>query len=74
MLLDPWVEPFPSAGPEPIVKDGRPPICIMSSEGFTIWSDHFKRVEALAKDWKKAPGTHSYLMTISESILYTVHL
>jgi len=63
LVLDPWLEPLPSPGPEPFTGRHSPSkhrkLMVINSEGFTLWKDHFKRVEQVVPAW---PG--STLLTI----------
>ncbi|KAI0249989.1 platelet-activating factor acetylhydrolase [Lactifluus subvellereus] len=63
LVLDPWLEPIPSPGPEPFTGRHSPSkhrkLMVINSEGFTLWEDHFKRVEQVVPAW---PG--STLLTI----------
>ncbi|KAH9986353.1 platelet-activating factor acetylhydrolase, isoform II-domain-containing protein [Russula compacta] len=65
LVLDPWLEPLssPLAGPEPFANQHLEPKCprllIINGEGFTLWKDHFKRLEQLVPVW---PG--SILVTV----------
>ena len=63
LVLDPWLEPLPSPGPEPFIgrhsPSKHPKLMVINSEGFTLWKDHFKRVEQVVPAW---PG--STLLTI----------
>jgi platelet-activating factor acetylhydrolase len=53
------LEPFPEPGPvwyTPELEnqsDEPPELLVINSEGFTLWSEHFKRVEALVSNWGK---------------------
>ncbi|THV08375.1 hypothetical protein K435DRAFT_847243 [Dendrothele bispora CBS 962.96] len=79
LILDPWMDPFPSPGPVPItisqkdddtqstinnkissgdtngngiIHDGTneiPRMLVINSEGFTLWTDHFARLEFAVK-------------------------
>jgi platelet-activating factor acetylhydrolase len=63
LVLDPWLEPLPSPGPEPFPERHSPwkhlKLMVINSEEFTVWEDHFKRVEEVVPAW---PG--STLLTI----------
>jgi platelet-activating factor acetylhydrolase len=55
LALDPWMEPFASAGPEPY-KDAKEPkiaapeLLVINSEAFTLWAGHFSTLkETVAK-------------------------
>lgn len=55
MLLDPWVEPLaddyalPNSSSTP-----PPPIFVINSQGFTLWSSHFNRVSKLCSAFYRA--------------------
>ena len=55
LLLDPWLEPLPSPDPEPFIDQRceakHPKLMIINAEGFTLWKDHFKRVEGIVPAW-----------------------
>ncbi|KDQ54355.1 hypothetical protein JAAARDRAFT_38519 [Jaapia argillacea MUCL 33604] len=69
VVHDPWLEPLPSPGPTPYsprlssstnrssetINDAVIPMLILNSEGFTLWTDHFARLQAIAKGWGDAP-------------------
>jgi platelet-activating factor acetylhydrolase len=63
LVLDPWLDPLPSPGPVLSTDRQSPSTCpkltVINSEGFTLWRDHFKRVEEMVPEW---PG--STLLTI----------
>jgi len=63
LVLDPWLDPLPSPGPVLSTDRQSPSMCpkltVINSEGFTLWEDHFKRVEEMVPEW---PG--STLLTI----------
>lgn len=64
LVLDPWLEPLSSPGPEPFANQQseakRPArLLIINGEGFTLWKDHFKRLEQVVPAW---PG--SILVTV----------
>ncbi|KAF5359052.1 hypothetical protein D9758_004751 [Tetrapyrgos nigripes] len=71
LVLDPWMDPFPSPGPVPLKQMHKasdeqsalngngaphddmtgklPRMLIINSEGFTLWTDHFERLQLAAK-------------------------
>ncbi|KAI0306841.1 platelet-activating factor acetylhydrolase, isoform II-domain-containing protein [Multifurca ochricompacta] len=63
LVLDPWLEPLTSPGPEPFTDQhsplSHPKLMVINAEGFTLWKDHFKRLEEAVPAW---PG--SSLFTI----------
>ena len=65
-MLDPWLEPLPSPGPAPRVdatRDARAPrVLIINSEEFTLWRDHFARLQSVVREWRQpgpGPGSRS---------------
>jgi platelet-activating factor acetylhydrolase len=61
LVLDPWLEPLPSSGPEPDdLSSGHPKLMVINAEGFTLWAEHFKRLEEVVPAWPE-----SALLTIS---------
>jgi len=65
ICLDPWVEPI--AGFVPPLDETRPPIIVLNSEGFTLWTGHFERLHKIISDWKTANASHGTLLTIVRS-------
>lgn len=65
VLLDPWVEPFGPLGPLPL-PDVEVALCVIASEGFTIWDSHFRHLQEIVKGWKN-DGATAHLMTIRTS-------
>jgi platelet-activating factor acetylhydrolase len=63
LVLDPWLDPLSSPGPEPFTYQGselrHPKLMIINAEGFTLWKDHFKRLKEIVPAW---PG--SFLVTV----------
>jgi len=63
LVLDPWLEPLSSPGPEPFIYQSlelkHPKLMVVNAEGFTLWKNHFKRVEEIMPAW---PG--SVLVTV----------
>lgn len=53
LALDPWLEPLPSPGPSPIAfaNDQHPKMFVINAEGFTLWKDHFTRLQDLVRAW-----------------------
>ena len=64
LVLDPWLEPLPLPGPAPDANQdassGNPKLMVINAEGFTLWTDHFKRLEEMVPAWPE-----SALLTIS---------
>ncbi|KIP04546.1 hypothetical protein PHLGIDRAFT_129421 [Phlebiopsis gigantea 11061_1 CR5-6] len=61
IALDPWLEPLPTPGPEPYhiasSLNTRPPpprLLVLNSEGFTLWDDHFARLQGVVRAWNDA--------------------
>jgi platelet-activating factor acetylhydrolase len=63
LVLDPWLEPLSSPGPEPFTNQGseirHPKLMVINAEGFTLWKDHFKRLEEIVPAWPE-----SFLVTV----------
>lgn len=59
LVLDPWLEPLPSPGPAPRVEATRGArasrVLIINSEEFTLWRDHFARLQGVVREWRQ-PG------------------
>ena len=57
LVLDPWLEPLPSPGPVPrveVTRDARAPqVLIINSEEFTLWRDHFARLQDVVREWRQ---------------------
>lgn len=52
LIYDPWLEPIPSPGPVPLTPpEGHslPRMLIINSEPFTLWKDHFARLQSIAQ-------------------------
>ena len=66
LVLDPWLEPLPSPGPEPFTDQPcevrRPELMVVDAEGFILWKDHFKCIEGMVPAWSGSVlvtlGTH----------------
>lgn len=64
VVLDPWLEPLPSPGPEPYrvevsIKDNSarveaPALLVLNSEQFTVWHPHFERLRDVVRTWDRA--------------------
>ncbi|KAF9464383.1 platelet-activating factor acetylhydrolase [Collybia nuda] len=56
LILDPWLEPLPSPGPVPLIHahdDNRlPRLLVMNSETFTLWKDHYSRLQDVVNMWE----------------------
>ncbi|OCH92195.1 hypothetical protein OBBRIDRAFT_727394 [Obba rivulosa] len=63
LVLDPWLEPFPSPGPNPHLEATRgphmPKILIINSEAFTLWKSHFARLQEVMQTWRESKGDGS---------------
>ncbi|KAI0346777.1 hypothetical protein BDW22DRAFT_1351049 [Trametopsis cervina] len=64
IALDPWMDPLPSPVPAPLAAASSVPgersaetprLLVINSEGFTLWDDHFKRLEDVVRSWNEAP-------------------
>ncbi|KAG8998878.1 hypothetical protein FRB93_013445 [Tulasnella sp. JGI-2019a] len=73
VLLDPWVDPFDKAGPLPLPlpdlteRKRRPVLCVICSEAFTVWDEHFQHLREIVKGWKAGGKVSAHLMTILRS-------
>jgi platelet-activating factor acetylhydrolase len=77
--MDPWLEPFPTPGPC-LLRDSSqstsgviPNLLVMSSEGFTLWGEHFDRLEGLVRSWGRSgsdigPSKHGTHLTIPTAL------
>jgi len=63
LALDPWLEPLLLEGQLPPCREDIP-ICVINSEAFTVWKEHFPIVEQAIKDW---PASKKILLTIVRS-------
>jgi len=55
LVLDPWLEPLPSPGPAPDNSlSGHPKLMVINAEGFTLWTEHFKRLEEVVPAWSES--------------------
>jgi len=60
LVLDPWLEPLASPGPEPFTelhsesKSKLHKTMIINSEPFTLWKDHFRRLEGVVPAWPES--------------------
>lgn len=66
LALDPWVQPLPDPGPVPFEDNNRSfrnvKLLVINSEQFTLWKDHFTKLEHGVKVW-----TDSHLLTLVRS-------
>ncbi|THH12485.1 hypothetical protein EW146_g7650 [Bondarzewia mesenterica] len=53
LALDPWLEPIPSPGPQPLssARVRHPKMLVINSEGFTLWKEHFDRLQDIVRAW-----------------------
>ncbi|KZT13050.1 uncharacterized protein LAESUDRAFT_754072 [Laetiporus sulphureus 93-53] len=60
LVLDPWLEPLPTPGPAPNIEATRdactPHILVLNSEQFTLWTDHFARLQGVVSSWHSEHG------------------
>ncbi|WRT68617.1 uncharacterized protein IL334_005595 [Kwoniella shivajii] len=49
IALDPWLEPIPLPSSSTKSHPDMPPLLVINSVGFTVWSDHFKRLLGMVK-------------------------
>lgn len=74
IAMDPWLEPFPTPGPtlpkpdSQSTFDNPPQLLIINSEGFTLWGEHFDRIEGLAKTWGDGPKKACTLLTLPTAL------
>ncbi|KAI9467366.1 platelet-activating factor acetylhydrolase, isoform II-domain-containing protein [Lactarius psammicola] len=58
LVLDPWLEPILPPGPAPYTNQdsslGHPKLMVINAEGFTLWTEHFKRVEEVVSAWPES--------------------
>jgi platelet-activating factor acetylhydrolase len=65
VALDPWIEPLPSPGPVPYLPpanaadtaqseriSSRPQLLVINGEGFTLWNEHFERLQLIMQTWE----------------------
>ncbi|KAG5633990.1 hypothetical protein H0H81_004006, partial [Sphagnurus paluster] len=62
LILDPWLEPLPEPGPLPLetLRQGalidndktHPQMLVINSEVFTLWKDHYARLENIMRVWE----------------------
>ncbi|EJD48608.1 hypothetical protein AURDEDRAFT_183479 [Auricularia subglabra TFB-10046 SS5] len=51
LALDPWFEPLSTPGPMPTSHRESVPLCVINSQGFTVWKSHLPLVEKLVEKW-----------------------
>ncbi|KAI0265829.1 platelet-activating factor acetylhydrolase, isoform II-domain-containing protein [Gloeopeniophorella convolvens] len=72
VALDPWLEPLPAPGPEPFADQEtplqHPKLMIINAEGFTLWKDHFKRIEDVVPTW---PGSSLFTIVGSRHVSFS---
>jgi len=57
LVLDPWLEPLPLPGLAPDANQessGQPKLMVINAEGFTLWTEHFKRLEEMVPAWPES--------------------
>lgn len=55
LVLDPWLEPLPSPGPAPQHSSSEHfKLMAINAEGFTLWKEHFKRLEEVVSAWPES--------------------
>ncbi|KAK1233311.1 hypothetical protein PQX77_003537 [Marasmius sp. AFHP31] len=73
LIYDPWLEPFPTPGPLPVLadkmdgakpRDDLPRMLVMNSEPFTRWDDHFSELQTAVRKW----GPEARLLTLDGNI------
>ncbi|KAJ3538581.1 hypothetical protein NM688_g6497 [Phlebia brevispora] len=77
IALDPWLEPLPSPGPAPLRVESSfssqprlpPELLVINSETFTLWKEHFPKLEDIVNIWNNSAEDQSnkqraHLLTI----------
>jgi len=58
LVLDPWLEPLASPGPKPFTElhpeSKKLKTMVINSEAFTLWKDHFRRLEGVVQAWPES--------------------
>ncbi|KAH9173299.1 platelet-activating factor acetylhydrolase [Lactarius sanguifluus] len=54
LVLDPWLEPILPPGPAPDTNQNTSKLMVINAEGFTLWTEHFKRVEEVVSAWPES--------------------
>lgn len=54
---DPWLDPLPPADDAKLADKSLPPVCIVNSEYFTCWTDHFARLTSIMANWGGRPSS-----------------
>ncbi|KAH9021162.1 platelet-activating factor acetylhydrolase, isoform II-domain-containing protein [Lactarius pseudohatsudake] len=55
LVLDPWLDPILPPGPAPDTnQNSSPKLMVINAEGFTLWTEHFKRVEEVVCAWPES--------------------
>lgn len=75
VALDPWLEPLPGPGPAPYHVEASlggptprapPQLLVLNSEYFTLWRDHFARLQDVLRAWDRASREHAPAETRGE--------
>lgn len=84
LLLDPWVEALPAknfppsdAFVGPGLADGEAnrfnvPMLVINSEQFTVWKNHYMRVQEILRDWSKPYPKEPTLLTLGTYLHITL--
>ncbi|GFZ50791.1 LOW QUALITY PROTEIN: hypothetical protein JCM24511_08549 [Saitozyma sp. JCM 24511] len=49
IALDPWLEPLPLPSASAESSPSMPPMLVINSPGFTVWTDHFERLREMVQ-------------------------
>ncbi|RSH82289.1 hypothetical protein EHS25_005999 [Saitozyma podzolica] len=61
IALDPWLEPLPLPSASTESSPSMPPMLVINSPGFTVWTDHFERLREMVQ------RMDGWLMTLTGS-------
>lgn len=50
IALDPWLEPIPVPTKKHDVRSDISPLLVINAPGFTVWSNHFRRLLGMVKE------------------------